>query len=161
MKSIAQFVCAASALLLGACSTFDREWRQAGATPQPRDAFAGRWEGSWTSQKHRNSGGRLQCILTPDRAFNSPVPGLLRYDARFKAQWLMFKSTYRMTLDAQRRGPELHFRGAHKLPAIFGGAYHYVGKATPEFFSATYSSSYDTGIFEMKRVPPANRDSRL
>lgn len=130
-------------LLLGGCSTkFERDWQRAAARPE-RDPFAGRWEGEWRSAKHRNADGRLRCLLTPI----APQ----RYHARFKAEWMIFKSTYSTVFAAQRKGNEITFRGAENLGPLFGGVYTFTGKATPERFSATYDSSYDTGTFEMGR----------
>lgn len=132
-----------SILLLAGCSTkFDREWKRAAARPE-RDPFAGRWEGKWVSAKHRNADGRLRCLLTPI----APE----RYQANFKADWMIFTSTYSTVFDAQRKGNEITFRGSENLGPLFGGVYTLAGKATPEQFTATYDSSYDTGTFEMRR----------
>ncbi len=131
-------------LVTAGCSTgFEREWKKAAVRP-PADPFAGRWEGQWVSAKHRNADGRLRGILTPI----SPT----RYHARFKADWMIFSSSYKTVFDTRRKGNEIFFRGSEDLGALFGGVYTFEGRATPEHFNATYDSSYDTGTFEMRRV---------
>jgi hypothetical protein len=135
--------------MLAGCTTgFDREWKSAAATRQS-DPFAGRWEGSWLSQKHRKAGGRLQCVLTPADA--------VHYRAAFKAHWLIFTSSYATVFQAEHRDGELRFRGSENLGAIFGGTYTFEGRATPRHFSAKYDSSYDHGVFEMARVAGERR----
>lgn len=142
-----------SALLLGACSSFDREWKAAAQRPAPTvsgkaDRFSGAWDGQWTSEKHRlpsgeAAGGRLRCIFTQiDSA---------HYRARFHANWLIFASGYETTFQTKRRGGVLEFRGEQDLGAIFGGVYRYTGKVTAEQFRAHFASSYDHGRFEMAR----------
>ena len=127
---------------LAACSSFERDWRR-GATAPKGDAFSGAWEGKWTSAKHRNASGRLRCLLTKvDER---------RYQARFRANWLVFTSGYTVMLETQQRAGILHFKGAHDLGAMFGGIYRYEGQATPSDFRAQYDSSYDTGTFAMSR----------
>ncbi|MHA3770055.1 hypothetical protein ACXR0O_00795 [Verrucomicrobiota bacterium sgz303538] len=130
-------------LLSGCSSTFDRKWNAAATRPR-KDEFSGRWEGTWTSAKHRNSGGRLRCVMTPI--------GATQYHASFKADWMMFSSTYETIFVSQRKGKELHFRGKEDLGPLYGGVYKFEGRATPEHFNATYDSSYDRGRFEMGRA---------
>lgn len=143
---------AVAALALSGCASFERDWKRAERQPEIRssaesDAFMGRWDGHWTSAKHRTSkgfaGGRLRCLLTKvdDR----------QYEARFKANWMLFTSSYKMLLSVERLGNELRLAGEHKLTPLFGGVYRYAGKVTPIHFSATYDSTYDSGTFEMRR----------
>jgi hypothetical protein len=140
---------ALSMFVLVGCASFERDWKAAGARDQTSSSepFSGRWDGRWTSAKHRTktgyAGGRLRCLLTKvdDR----------RYEARFKANWMIFASSYRTMLEVERRGRALHLSGEHELSPMFGGVYKYTGRVTPERFSATYDSSYDAGTFEMQR----------
>ena len=140
-------LCGGLTLVLAACSSFEKEWKQNRAS-RHIDPFAGRWEGRWTSAKHANAGGRLRCVLQPIDAAH--------YRAAFKANWLAFSSSYVMTLEAQRRGQQLHFQGTHRLPAMFGGVYRYHGRATSQHFRAQYDSSYDRGTFEMSKLADEN-----
>ena len=133
--------------LLAGCASFDREWQ---AASHSRDPFAGRWEGRWTSTKHRGAGGSLRCVLTPHDARH--------YRGAFRAGWLGIHSSYTALLQAERRGRELRLRGGKDLGFLFGGIYRYEGRVTPARFVATYDSSYDTGRFEMAR--PAQESSR-
>lgn len=129
-------------LLSGCASRFNRAWREAGKRPTG-DLLAGRWDGSWRSEKHKGSGGRLRGVMIP--------VGKDRYRAEFKAHWLVFSSTYTVDLRTQMRRGELHFQGEHDLGRLYGGIYSFIGRATPEHFRASYDSSYDRGIFEMTR----------
>ena len=144
------------------CASFEREWKTGQRQPhvrcfllnEPRDPFTGRWEGRWTSAKHHKSsgeamGGRLRCVLTKldDR----------RYEARFKANWLVFASGYTTVFEVERRAGGLQLQGEHRMTALFGGVYRYAGRVTPERFAATYDSSYDHGALEMTRPPPLRR----
>lgn len=134
-------------LALSGCASFEREWKAEREARPARDAFAGRWDGRWTSAKHRTSsgfaGGRLRCILSrmDDR----------HYEAKFKANWMIFASGYTVVFETERHGPALQIRGEHDLGPIFGGIYRYTGRVTPARFSATYDSSYDRGAFELAR----------
>ena len=141
MNTFVRLFLAFLVLSLTACSSFEHDWRR---TSTAGDNFAGKWDGRWTSAKHRGAGGRLRCILTKVDA--------RQYQARFKANWLAFTSTYAVTLQAEQRGGRLIFRGSHDLGALFGGEYRYEGEATAQRFTARYDSSYDRGTFEMSRA---------
>ncbi len=149
---ISHLAIALSALVLSGCASFERDWKAAERRPETRsveksDAFTGRWDGRWTSAKHRTSdgysGGRLRCILTKIDDHH--------YEARFKANWMIFASGYTTVFDVERHGRELHLEGQHALMPLFGGVYRYKGRVTPERFMATYDSAYDHGTFEMRR----------
>ena len=140
---------------LAACSSFDAEWRAAkdGAT---------RWDGRWTSGKHRTrsgepSGGRLRCVLTEAASDCFPAKRPARpaqaLRASFHANWMVFSSDYTMTL-TPLSGSRTEFRGTHALPAIFGGTYRYTARIAGDRFTARYDSSYDHGTFDLTRVRP-------
>lgn len=146
------FFLAGWALLLGACSSFERDWKNAPRGSVARagakaDPFTGAWDGQWTSEKHRlpsgPAGGRLRCIFT--RVDDA------HYRARFHANWLCFATGYEVTFETQRQGGVLAFRGDHDLGMIFGGIYRYQGRVTPGHFSAAFASRFDHGRFEMNR----------
>ena len=151
------------ALVLGACSSFDREWKHAAARPAPAaagntDRFSGAWDGQWTSEKHRlpsgeAAGGHLRCIFTRiDDA---------HYRAKFHANWLVFATGYETTFRTARRGGVLDFRGEQDLGAIFGGMYRYEGHVTPGQFHARFASGYDHGRFEMARAETRGHSPRI
>jgi len=144
MNALLRFLCAGLTLSLTACSSFERDWRQAG-TSGSKAAVPERWEGRWTSAKHRGAGGRLRCVLQEADA--------RQYRAQFRANWLLFTAGYTVPLNAERRGDELRLNGAQHIGGIGGGVYRYEGRVTRERFHASYHSSYDHGTFEM--VPAA------
>ncbi len=114
-----------------------------GGVSAARDPFAGRWVGAWHSTKSAGEGGRLRCDFTP--------LGGGQYAAAFHANWKVFATDYTAQFSTRRHGAQLWFKGTHQLPSVFGGLYRFEGEATPQRFTATYSSSYDEGMFEMTR----------
>jgi hypothetical protein len=133
--------------LFAACSSFDARWKSAAAS-----STATRWEGRWTSHQHQTpsgpAGGRLQAVIEP------AAEGKLT--AHFHANWQIFSSDYTMALNpkgpAPRRGAVREFVGTHELPKMFGGTYRYEARIAGDDFKASYDSSYDTGIFTLRRV---------
>ena len=150
-----RFLTLVCALALGACASFDRDWKaaaaQSGSRVQKADPFSGAWDGQWTSEKHRQRSGqpggdRLRCIFTRlDDA---------HYRARFRANWLIFATNFDMTFDTARHGSVLALHGEKDIGAIFGGVYRYDGQVTPRHFSTTFASRLDSGRFEMNRAAP-------
>jgi hypothetical protein len=155
----------AAALLLPGCVTFHREWRlweaptpegsktlfvKTEPPPTPQSAFDGRWEGRWTSSRHRApfsnemESGNLRCIFTRIDPY--------RYRANFRAEWLLGASDFLSELYGRQRGNTLHLKGQIPVSPIFGGTYRYEGEVTPSHFTLRYDSSYDTGTFEMRKV---------
>jgi len=157
---IARLLLAAMLVAGSACSSFDGRWR---AAENPATAQgATRWDGRWTSEKHKKQGGvaeggRLRCVLgeVATNCFpsgQSMKPGrALRAD--FRANWLLFTSDYTMTLTPVK-GSRTEFVGSHDLPAIFGGTYRYTARIAGDRFTARYESSYDRGLFELSRIRP-------
>ena len=139
-------------LTLSACTTpFERQWKE----PSPARTvgrFDGKWEGVWTSQKHKDAGGRLRCILTEQKPNT--------FHAKFKADWMIFSSGYSTVFTGKNKGDGVEFTGEQNLGGLFGGIYTFKGNASPQRFFATYDSSYDTGTFEMKRVEPSSAADR-
>lgn len=137
-------------VLFSACSSFDARWKRAQADPKLT-----RWDGHWTSEKHHKSngepmGGRLRCITAPSDA--------QKLAAHFHANWLIFASDYTTVLKPVRPGPVKNrdavreYRGTHELPAMFGGTYRYEARISRDRFNARYTSSYDHGVFTLRRV---------
>lgn len=152
LRRLVPMVAALGLLAFSGCASFERDWKNAGRRPELRnfaktDVFTGRWDGRWTSARHRTrtgpAGGRLRCLLTKlDER---------RYEARFKANWMLFASSYTTIFQVEPRRGELGLKGEHTMSAMFGGTYRYEGRVTPRLFSASYDSSYDHGTFEMGR----------
>lgn len=162
LRGLVSMVAALGLLAFSGCASFERDWKKAELRPALRnfaktDVFTGRWDGHWTSAKHKTrtgpAGGRLRCLLTKlDER---------RYEARFKANWMVFTSSYTTIFQVEPRRGELGLKGEHTMSAMFGGTYRYEGRVTPRLFSASYDSSYDRGTFEMGRPdenprPPAS-----
>jgi hypothetical protein len=146
-----------------ACSSFDAKWRAAKDDTTAHGPT--RWDGRWTSEKHRTGagepeGGRLRCVLS-EAATNCfpPRPGISpskELSADFHANWSAFSANYTLLLTPVHRGPgpQTDFRGTHELPAIFGGTYRYTAHISGDHFTARYDSSYDHGTFALTRVRP-------
>jgi len=106
---------------------------------------AGRWEGSWISEKNAHS-GRLRCLITP--------AGDGVYDARFHAKyWRILSFGYTAPLTVQRSNNIARFTGEADLGQLAGGVYKYAGAVTGTNFHSTYECAIDRGYFRMTRVP--------
>ena len=151
-------VLALLASLLAACSSFDRHWNDAAQ----EKGGASRWDGQWKSERNVYANGayhhgRLRCVLVPqaDRSLA----------AHFHANWLIFSGNYDMTLHPVAGGPRRReagkYQGTHDLPAMFGGTYRYQATVEGDRFVTHYTSSYDTGTFDLRRVPPAKEHADL
>ena len=125
------------------CSSYNRDWRNAGSTPVSLTSADGRWEGTWISEKNGH-GGKLRCLMTP-------VTNLL-YNARYRATYggiFHFTYTARLTLEPHDTGWE--FNGQADLGKLAGGVYYYEGRATSNRLLSSYSSKYDNGQFDLIR----------
>jgi len=132
-------------LLFGACASFDPQWRAADGAAKSH--YATRWDGRWTSAKHKAlggapEGGRLRCVLTHARGG--------KLDAHFHANFLCFSANYSVTLEPKKGGSKSEFQGTQELPKLFGGAYRYQARLTKDHFVAHYDSSYDQGTFDLR-----------
>ena len=146
-----------SALLLvvalcSGCSSFQRKWDAAGKPG--RFQQASRWDGRWTSARHKTAagapdGGRLRCVVEP-----AASSGMV---AHFHANWQAFAADYTVNFTpptaakTQAGRGVVELRGTHELPKLFGGTYRYEARIAGDRFRARYDSSYDTGTFEMTR----------
>lgn len=158
MKALRAWICLLLALAAGGCSSFSGHWRAAAKPQAPGVDTVSRWEGRWTSSHHRQpwggpAGGRLRCILEEGAGGNAR--------AEFHANWLCFSADYTVTLQRQRVGGPgrvKEFAGSQELPAMFGGLYQYRARVGPERFDATYTSTYDAGVFGMTRLLTSPRE---
>lgn len=145
------------ALLLGGCSTFNRDWNRmeqlalAGPVEEapsagPLDAMLGRWEGTWQSDSNGHHGA-LRCIITLSDDAESDV------HARFRARYgsiMVFE--YAMPMVVECDGDTCRFAASADLGRLAGGVYDYQGAVTGDVFTATYQCKSDRGTFEMRRV---------
>ena len=138
-------------LLVGAtgCSSFNREWREAGNKPAPASSLAGRWEGRWQSEANGHN-DQLRAIITTADTNHHDV----KFDAAFK-HWLTLFITihadYTVRMESSAATNGVTFRGSEDLGWLSGGVYTYEGRADGTNFFSTYKSKYDWGTFEMKR----------
>ena len=162
MRLAIRFFAAALLVAGSGCSSFDSRWKTAAAPNSP----ASRWDGRWTSEKHRApggdgpAGGRLRAVLTgldPNGLPTQRITPSTKLRADFHANWLIFASSYTVTLEPVS-GSRTDFRGTHELPKLFGGTYRYDSRLAGDRLSARYTSSYDHGTFALQRIP-ARRDS--
>ena len=143
---------AALALLsLAGCSSFDGDFEEK-ALPRSEGlgslSLVGRWEGTWTSDETGHTGG-LRCIITGG--------GHGEYAARYHATygWCIFQFAFEYTLPttAIRQGSAWMLHGSAFLDSwIASGLYSYEARVEGDDYIASYRSSFDHGIFRMKRV---------
>lgn len=126
-----------------ACSSFNREWKAAAATPGQPDSIEGAWDGIWLSD-HNDHTGRLRAIIT---RLNDD-----EYYARFHASYMKILTFGQaVNLQVKKAGTNFTFSGAADLGKTYGGIYEYKGNSSPEGFYSTYKCSIDHGTFRMTR----------
>jgi hypothetical protein len=132
------------------CSTYDKRFAEASATPAKAGHLAGAYSGRWMSSKSPGSGGNLRCILSPVNA--------LDYRADFHATWHGFASEHSVVIhtkpSAARGKPgSRDFAGTSKLRTPIGaGTYTCQGTLNFGEMRACYDATYDRGTFELARV---------
>ena len=133
-------------LLAGCCSTFERDFDAAKAPSDGTAPLVGSWEGTWHSDPSGHAGG-LRCIISrTDSGYRS------RYDATFTFLIFPLGFEYEVPLSAVKDGDAWRFRGSALIDyCIAGGTYEYEGYVAGDEFVASYRSSFDSGVFRMKR----------
>src|ERR1041384_1571608 len=112
------------------CSTFNRDWKTAAATPTPTNDLAGRWQGTWESGVNGHS-DKLRCLVSRQSETN--------YTARFHAKYRkIFSFGYTVNLAVKESDGNFQFQGEANLGKLAGGLYYYVGQASTTNFSSTY-----------------------
>lgn len=135
-------------LLAAGCSSgFDRDFDEARSKPESAAALVGSWEGSWHSDPSGHAGG-LRCIVTrSDSGYRS------RYYATFTFLVLPLSFEYEIPLRVLQDGEAWRFRGSAVIDYfVAGGLYEYEGLVSGDEFVASYRSSFDSGVFRMKRA---------
>ena len=130
-------------LVLSGCSTFNRDWKAAAASPTPANSIAGRWEGKWLSE-HNGHSGKLRALIRPlDNG---------QYETRFHAKYgFIFSFGMEAKFDVRPAAEgQWQFSGAEDLGKAYG-VYRYGGKASVTNFFSTYKASFDHGTFQMTR----------
>jgi hypothetical protein len=127
------------------CSSFNRDWRAAGAAIAPGSGMAGRWSGTWQSAVNGHQ-GQLRAILTPidEDSFHA------RFRARF---WGIMAYNYRLELEVQPTAPgQWNFEGDADLGWLAGGTFRCQGTASADDMQATFDSKRDHGTFTLSRI---------
>lgn len=143
------------AFLLGGCSSFGTDWKEAAvSTPATEFSLEGAWEGKWLSSASGHS-GPLRCVIReePDSDVIPEETDSDRFRARYHARWgPLFTFEYTLPMEAHREGP-LHYtlEGEADLGWPWGN-YRYRGEVVGERFSAKYWTELDHGSFEMTRA---------
>jgi hypothetical protein len=133
-------------LLAGCCSTFDRDFEAARSATAGSAPLAGCWEGTWHSDPSGHAGGLRSIITQTDSGFSA------RYDATFTFI-LPLSFEYEVPLTVLQDRDAWRFRGSAVIDyCIAGGLYEYEGLVSGDEFVASYRSSFDSGVFRMKRV---------
>lgn len=135
----------AAALLsvLGCSSQFQQEWKQSAIEGGGADHLAGRWKGSWKSDKSGHSGG-LRCIVKRVDADT--------YHARFNATYaLLIRFGYEMDMTADVQDDVTYVAGEADLGKSAGGLYEYEGQSNGKTFRLNYRAKKDYGHFTLKR----------
>lgn len=139
-----------AALCIGSgCTRFGRAWHAAQHpnlnAKQDSTGFEGQWIGHWRSDVNGHT-GTLRCAITQTSDNH--------FQAFFRARYLrILQFSYPVTLTIRNHQGTLEFEGKSDLGKLAGGVYSYVGTARTNHFQATYTSTYDHGVFEMERHP--------
>jgi hypothetical protein len=133
-------------LCFSSCSIgFNRDWTRAAATNATAPAsLEGAWKGTWISEVNGHH-GQLRAVVTAIPGKTPPSDYDFRYHATYKT---ILSGSYTTRHHVDAKGA---LSGSQDLGSLVGGVFTYEGKVTPTEFRATYKSSSDHGLFEMKR----------
>ena len=118
--------------------------KNAAPAPEKADLLAGQWEGTWSSTSN-GMGDHLRCTVIKSEDG--------KYTAGFEATFAkIFTHRSTVTLAAEADGDKWRFRGRQDLGLLSGGVYTYEGYSDGQEFYSTYDSTFDKGVFRMKRA---------
>ncbi len=126
------------------CTAAPEGWRATAPPPPPRDLMAGAWEGSWVSDG-KHMGGRLTAVIEKTSDSN--------YHSSFESETplkVTAKSVCTFHISG-RAGGVWEFSGKEDLGLLQGGTYKYKGTVDGDEFVCTYDSTFDKGVFRMRR----------
>ena len=142
-------------LILAGCSSFDRDFDGwvPGTSADPYSDLLGCWDGTWQSDENGHT-GLLRCIITR---------GNSGYEARYYATytWWGFPFGFEYVIPTtavaegplRPRGGPWKLRGSAELGCwVAGGLYEYEARVEGSDYVATYRSSFDRGVFRLKKV---------
>ncbi|MDP6903015.1 MAG: hypothetical protein QF406_01075 [Verrucomicrobiota bacterium] len=131
-------------LLLGGCSSFNREWKE--AAQLPAQGVEGRWIGRWHSDYNQHE-GPLRCLITrkDGEIYHT------RFHAKYKLGFLTVGYPYDMDMAISQDGKTYSFKGEANLGRLAGGVYRYDGNGTITRIDMNYRASKDFGTFKLER----------
>jgi len=140
-------VAGSGVLLIGVgrgCTTQPADWREDAPPSPPADLMAGAWEGTWASDS-KPLKGRLSANIEklPDGAYRSSFTSETGFGTTDKSV-CVFRVTPQSGL--------WEFEGKEDLGFFKGGTYVYKGTVDGEDFVCTYDSTFDKGMFRMRRA---------
>ncbi len=144
MKSNALMLSCFALLLLGGCSSFNREWK--GAAQESAQGVEGRWVGRWHSDYNQHE-GPLRCLITKKDGNIYHT----RFHAKYKLGFLTVGYPYDMNMTITRARESYHFKGEADLGRLAGGVYRYDGNGTATGIDMGYRASEDFGTFKLER----------
>jgi len=135
--------------MFSGCASMNKD--SADAAPVPM--IEGRWKGTWLSSTNGHTGD-LWCIVT--READGSL--LARYRATYGAG---INFTYEMPMTVKREGDVLRFSAETDLGDPWGN-YSSEGTVKGDQFTATYTSEFDSGTFDMTRLTgPVEQDEAV
>ena len=131
-------------LLMGGCSSFNRDWRQAAQVPA--QGVEGRWIGGWHSDYNQHE-GPLRCLITKKDGNTYHT----RFHAKYKLGFLTISYPYDMDMTITLNAKTYSFKGEADLGWLAGGVYQYDGNGTLANIDMDYQASKDHGTFRLYR----------
>jgi hypothetical protein len=128
------------------CASKPDGWRAQAPPMPPADLMAGAWEGTWASDSKPIKG---------DLSANIEKLSKGVYHASFTSQ-----TNFGLTDESvcvfhvTPKNGLWEFEGSEDLGFFKGGTYTYKGTVNGEDFVCTYDSTFDKGVFRMRRAQP-------
>ena len=134
-----------AALLLASCSSYQKDFRSAAKTYQPKPSPTGPWKGTWKSEVNGHH-GPLWCLVSHDQS----APQTWHF--RYRAGWGVLQfGDYTHSIPAKlKRDGALPVSGKMTLPKNFG-TYAVKGTLTEDRFDLRYKGNGDKGTMTLTR----------
>jgi hypothetical protein len=126
------------------CSSYETAWQEKVQAPQG-DLLAGKWEGTWQSDDDQE---KLSAVIKKEHDdkyvadFFAKTPAYIPFDDYTEA----------VVLSVQKGPDRWTFSGSADKGFFKGGVYKFEGWTDGETFYSTFSSSFYSGTYTMKRV---------
>lgn len=130
----------------GGCTSVPTGWRANAPALPPADLMAGAWEGNWASDSKPLKGKMSANIeKLPEGTYHASFTSETDFGITDKSV-CVFRVTPKSGLWA--------FEGKEDLGFFKGGTYVYKGTVDGKDFICTYDSTFDKGVFRMRRTQP-------